>query len=79
MKDVQAEKVDEWLKNLPNITDGYKQKDFYKTGKSGLSYHFMLAKTLVFNDDICNSGKNNKNCLTVSFCSNSDDSDKRSL
>ena len=35
-KDASAEKINEWLKNLPNIIDGYKQKDIYNVDESGL-------------------------------------------
>ena len=38
--DVPAEKVDEWLKNLPHIIDEYKQKDIYNVDESG---YFIIS------------------------------------
>ena len=35
-KDVPAEKVEEWFKNLPNIMDGYKQRNIYNVDENGL-------------------------------------------
>ena len=35
-KDVLAEKFDEWLKNLPNTSDGYNQSYIYNVDENGL-------------------------------------------
>ena len=44
-KDASAEKINEWLKNLPNIIDGYKQKDIYNVDESGL---FTISRVQEF-------------------------------
>ena len=60
-----AGKVDKRLKNFPNIINGYKQRDTYNVDESGLFYHLMAARTLVFKGYNCNGRKNSKDCLTV--------------
>ena len=49
-KYVSAEENDEWLKNLPNIIDGSKQKDIHNVEESNF-YHLMPARALAFKCD----------------------------
>ena len=68
IKNVPDTKDNKQLKNLPNIIDGYKQKEILNVDESCLFYHLMHVRTLAFKGDNCNSGKNSKDGLAVLLC-----------
>ena len=62
--------IEEWKKNLPNLTKGYKPKDGFNADKTGLFFNFLLDKSYIAKGDSCHGGKMSKLHLTVLLCCN---------
>ena len=75
-EDVPVEKVDECFKNLPNLIDGYKQRDIYNVDERDL-FIISCLEELSHSKNNCSSRKNSKDCLTDLFCTNDDGNGKR--
>ena len=68
--------IEEWKKNLPNLTKGYKPKDVFNADETGLFFNLLPDKSYVVKGDSCHGGKMSKLRLTVLLCCNSDGSEK---
>lgn len=68
--------IEEWKKDLPNLTKGYKPKDVFNADETGLFFNLLPDKSYVVKGDSCHGGKMSKLRLTVLLCCNSDGSEK---
>lgn len=68
--------IEEWKKNLPNLTKGYKPKDIFNADETGLFFNLLPDKSYVVKGDSCHGGKMSKLLLTVLLCCNCDGSEK---
>lgn len=68
--------IEEWKKNLPNLTKGYKPKDIFNADETGLFFNLLPDKSYVVKGDSCHGGKMSKLRLTVLLCCNCDGSEK---
>ncbi|XP_042911244.1 tigger transposable element-derived protein 6 [Parasteatoda tepidariorum] len=73
---VDAATIEEWKKNLPNLTKGYKPKDVFNADETGLFFNLLPDKSYVSKGDSCHGGKMSKLRLTVLLCCYSDGSEK---
>jgi hypothetical protein len=62
---VREEDVQDWIKRLSSILEGYKLKDIFNADETGLFFRTLPTKSYVVKGDRCTSGKNSKERLTV--------------
>jgi hypothetical protein len=67
--DVNVESVEDWKKKLPNLCEGYDQKDIFNMDETGLFFKDTSRKTFHFKGDDCAGGKRSKERITVALCS----------
>ena len=66
--DVNPETVDDWIKRLPTICDGYKAEDIFNADETGLFYRSLPTRSMVAKGDKCKGGKSSKERMTVLLC-----------
>ena len=66
--DVNPETVDDWIKRLPSICDGYKAEDIFNADETGLFYRSLPTRSMVAKGDKWKGGKSSKERMTVLLC-----------
>lgn len=69
--DVNDEDVDQFMKKLPVLLQGYREEDIFNADESGLFFRALPNKTLSLKHEKCKGGKLSKERLTILFCVNS--------
>jgi hypothetical protein len=67
--DVNVESVEDWKKKLPNLCEGYDQKDIFNMDETDLFFKDTSRKTFHFKGDDCAGGKRSNERITVALCS----------
>ena len=62
--------VDDWLKRVPTIVEGYAPRDIFNADETGLFYRSLPEKTLKVRGEDCKGGKQSKLRLTAMLCCN---------
>ena len=56
--------IEEWKKNLPNLTKGCKPKDVFNADETVLLFNLLLVKSCISKGNACHGGKMSKLRLT---------------
>lgn len=80
----EIKKVDQiitsqWIKDLPNIVQGYFPHDVFNADETGLFFKCLLNKTYILKVQECHGGKISKERITVLLYASSSGSEKFSL
>ena len=67
---VDSNVVDDWLKRVPTIVEGYAPRDIFNADETGLFYRSLPEKTLKVRGEDCKGGKQSKLRLTTMLCCN---------
>ena len=63
--DVNIETVEDWIKRIPSIIEGYELRDIFNADKTGLFFRGLPDKSLVNKSDERKGGKKAKERITV--------------
>ena len=66
--DVDADTVDDWIKRLPSICEGYTSKDIFNADETGLYYRALPNKSMTVKGKTNRGGKNSKERISVLLC-----------
>nr|KAG5703044.1 hypothetical protein BaRGS_016205 [Batillaria attramentaria] len=67
---VDTNTVDNWIDRLPEICEGYAERDIFNVDETGYFYKATTDKTFFRKGQKCAGGKKSKERLTVMLCSN---------
>ena len=73
---VDVATVEDWKKNLPNLTKEYKLKNIFNAYKTGHFFNLLPDKSYIAKEEFCHGGNMSKLNLIVLLCCNSDGSEK---
>ena len=60
--------VTNWMKQIPELIEGYNQKDVFNCDETGLYYKQSTSLSLVMPGDSCHGGKAQKERITLLIC-----------
>jgi hypothetical protein len=66
--EVSKETVDDWVKRLPILTEGYRPEDIYNADETGLYFRALPSKSMVVNGHDTAGVKIAKDRITVLLC-----------
>ena len=65
--------VDDWMKNLPELCEGYEPKDTFNMDETGVFFWAGKRTTFVVKDSDCAGGKMSQERITAALCSSMTD------
>lgn len=68
--------IDDWLKKIPSLLQGYDPADIFNADETGLFFQCLPNKTAIFKGDECKGGKQSKVRVTILLAANQNGTEK---